>query len=147
MSDAWRAGISGEQNRSLFSDKHEEDFPKRSICIRKFVHEWKSSKDLKGRASGLTGIEWNVGCLAALTEGTGSFWLTHAPQLLGSIQNWSLTCFRNLGVYTKLSINVAKFFGCFISYETLWAGFQMCLKITWKANRRITKYNFATKIC
>lgn len=30
----------------LFS-KHEEHFPKRNICIKKFVHEWKFSKDLK----------------------------------------------------------------------------------------------------
>lgn len=50
-------------------------------------------------------------------------------------------CFRNLDVYAKLSINVAELFGCFISSKTLWAEFQMCLKITCKAIRRITKCN------
>ena len=45
----------GEQNM-LFFNKHEENFPKRVICINKFVHEWKSSKDLKRHMSGFCGI-------------------------------------------------------------------------------------------
>lgn len=60
-----------------------------------------------------------------------------------SIQTLILIWLRKLDIAAKLSINVTRnfFVVLFKKKKTLWAGFQIYLKITCKAIREITKCN------